>query len=124
MAREQRRAWHSELRGFGVRLKLSGIRSYLVQYRNAHGRSKRMTIGEHGRLTAEEARKQARLILAEVEKGGDPAETRDAARKAPTIGEFIERYLNDHVAMKMRPKSGACFPVCCCQHSASGSSRT
>jgi hypothetical protein len=51
-----------------------------------------MTIGEHGRLTAEEARKQARLAFAEVGKGGDPAEAHYAARKAPTIAEFAERY--------------------------------
>ncbi len=54
--------WDETLPGFGVRVKPSGVRSYLVQYRNRQtGASKRATIGQHGPLlTFDQAKRQAR----------------------------------------------------------------
>jgi hypothetical protein len=64
--------WDSELTGFGLRVKLSGVKSYGVQYR-ARGLSRRVTISQHGPMTPEEARKEAKVLLGRVARGGDPA---------------------------------------------------
>lgn len=86
-------AWDDELRGFGVRFKPTGAGAYIIQYRNAEGRSKRLTLGSVAELTAEEARKLARGKLSNVAQGGDPVAEKHAARAVPTVAEVCDWYL-------------------------------
>lgn len=85
--------WCSELKGFGVFVQPTGVRTYFVDYRNRDGVRKRMTIGRHGTVTADQARKLAIATLGQTVKGEDPAEERVQRRKALTVKELCEQYL-------------------------------
>src|SRR3954451_10404826 len=87
--------WDVELPGFGLRVKPSGTKSYVLQYRNTEGRSRRLTLGRHGPVTAERAREKALRLLANVAEGADPAEAGAETKNAPTVAQLAALYLTE-----------------------------
>jgi len=88
--------WDTELKGFGCKVTPSGRRAYFLYYRANGGTQRRPTIGVHGQITAEIARKIAREWLADIAMGGDPSRERKTLRKAPAMAEFCERFMREH----------------------------
>jgi integrase len=111
--------WDSELKGFGLKVihgkekprlavKSGGKKVYIFQYRmgGRNTATKRYTIGEHGALTPEQARKEAERLKGLVRSGKDPAHEKRAIQEAhrrdtaakdsvESVGrEFIERHLS------------------------------
>jgi integrase len=98
--------WDDDLAGFGVAVFPTGRKFYVAQYRQ-HGRTRRATLGEHGRLTPDEARSAAKKLLGAVENGADPIAQRQAERRVRTFAEVADDFLSLHVEKKRKGRTGA-----------------
>ena len=105
--------WDRELPGFGLRVYPSGAKVYVVQTRCA-GRSKRVTVGRHGDVSPDQARKEAARIIARIKTGETPMP--DPPKAAPTMAELAERYEREHVVMRCRPATVAHYRIMLAKH--------
>jgi integrase len=96
--------WDDDLNGFGVRVRISGRKVYVLQYR-AGGRTRRVGLGVHGAVTPDQARKRAQELLGAVARGDDPAEEIQTHRRAPTVAALCDRFLAEHVTHRCKPST-------------------
>ena len=93
--------WDSELLGFGVRVYPTGRKVYVVQTRADGKDGKRVTVGRHGVITAEEARRRAAHIIARIKAGEDPTHDGRAFRTLNVLDEFTRESLAIRVRRKL-----------------------
>ena len=94
--------WDRDLPGFGVRVYASGRKTYVVQCRGPLG-SQRVTIGQHGKITPDEARKQAAIAIDRIKRGENPVPA--PPRSEPTIADLTKRFMDAHVRVNCKPSS-------------------
>jgi hypothetical protein len=97
--------WDAEVKGFGVRCRLSGAKYYVLKMR-VGGRQRWLTIGRHGSpWTPDSARREALRLLGLKAGGNDPATARDRQKGAVTITELADRFLREYVGRHCKPRT-------------------
>ena len=78
--------WDRDLPGFGIRVYPSGLKKYFVQSRGPGG-STRATLGRHGKLTADGARRRAAEAIDRIKRGAEIPLECVAIRLLPQAGQ-------------------------------------
>lgn len=92
----------SGVSGLHLRSTKGGTRTWYVTYRSVSKHQRDYKIGRYPALSPEAARSRALQVLARVEAGEDPAEERKAQRRADTISDLCDRFMQDHVRKKLK----------------------
>ena len=98
--------WDRGLPGFGIRVYPSGLKKYVVQSRGPGG-SKRATLGRHGEIAAEQARRLAAEAIDRIKRGEDPVPP--APEPEATMAVIAERYMRDYVPSHCKPSSAEVY---------------
>ena len=92
--------WDRQRPGFGVRVYPNGSKVYLVQGRGPRG-TRRIALGRHGTMSADEARRQGTALLARI-RAGEEVAAGPGEGDAPTVADLAERYLREHVEVRCK----------------------
>src|SRR3546814_17796875 len=87
--------WDNEIRGFGIRVLPSGLKTFIIQYRNAEGIKRRVNLGRFGVLTVDQARDLAKIKLGAVASGEDPAADARSARHDMNFADLCDWYITE-----------------------------
>lgn len=104
------------VKGLGLRVTASGARAWVFQYTNAAGGKRRLTLGDYGARTLDQARADARAARVDAERARltpgalDPAQARDAVRDdaravraRATVAELFDAFLAERARRGAKP---------------------
>ena len=98
--------WDRDLAGFGVRVHPTGRKVYVVQTRGPAG-PKRVTLGRHGEISTDEARKRAVPVIDRIKRGEAP--TPKPPEPALTVADLAERFMRVHVKTHLKPGTATSY---------------
>src|SRR5262249_12260626 len=83
----------ADIPGFGLRVRLSGSRTWVFQY-SRNGRARKMTLGKFPGISAQEARELVKPLYHQVQLGRDPAsEKQEAQIDHDSFADVVAGYL-------------------------------
>ena len=90
------------LPGLGLRVGKTGKKTWVVMYRvKSHKKKHRLTLKKkYPQLSLKDARIKAKAILVEADKGNDPAGEKQKLKKAPTLADLANEYLEKYAIHK------------------------
>ncbi len=99
-------AWDDTIAGFGCRVYPTGRKVYVLKYRlgGRKGKQRRRSLGVHGIVTPEQARRHAKEKSGVVAQRKDPDSESDRARTVTRVAEPVENYLRE-VDVKLKPRT-------------------
>ncbi len=101
------------LPGFILEVSPAGTATFWLRVTDPRGRRRELRLGRLGAITAEQARRKAIELRAQVTLGADPAGERDRLRSTPTFGAFVADRFLPHVDQTLRPATRAEYHSMC-----------
>jgi len=97
--------WDKKQTGFGIKITPQGKRVYISKYRLPSRKQQKYTIGTHGQMTLQQARKAADDIYVKVRSGINPMAEKREYKNALTISQLCDKYLTEHAEVYKKPSS-------------------
>jgi integrase len=103
--------YDDDLKGFGVRVRPSGRKTYFVMMRHRCV-MRRFNIGSHGAVTAESARLKAKQIISDLAIDKNPTAEQEAVRNSVTVRSLGERFIEEYVPCHLKPSTAGEYKRC------------
>jgi integrase len=97
--------WDTEVKRFGARVTARGARAFCLEYPFA-GRERLITIGSFPEWTVAQARLEAKKLWRDIDRGIDPLEEREAARRpaepTQTVADVLDLFMKRYAPKELR----------------------
>ncbi len=103
--------YDEDLKGFGVRVRPSGRKTYFVMMRHKYV-MRRFTVGSHGAVAPEQARLKAKQIISDLAIDKNPTAEMEALLNAITVKSLGERFLDEYVPIHCKPSTQGEYKRC------------